>query len=279
MSYGEKVPDYRQSWGAKYERGCTHFKALERRWDTYTKQLLTPGRVLGPGVMPSGTRIWQEGDRVHCELGKVGDPPGSDWSLVIGDCIQNFRSGLDHIIWELSSDDARQKYRTQTQFPIITEQRDWPSKGLGAIRGVISVASRVVESFQPYQSSAADPSVHPLTLLQALSNVDKHQRIHVAQPTVEAAHLNVGSQRVRALFRVPQGTRVTSGLRLVTAAVSDIDALGPSEENRLGPELWTTITFEDSGRASGEGVMGTLRRIKDTTGQILDELQGFVRVS
>jgi hypothetical protein len=46
----------------------------------------------------------------------------------------------------------------------------------------------------------------------------------------------------------------------------------------LTPQLWTTISFADRGIASREGVMGTLRRIRSTVGEILDDLQAFLGI-
>jgi hypothetical protein len=55
-----------------------------------------------------------------------------------------------------------------------------------------------------------------------------------------------------------------------------MEPFSPSDQQPLTPELWTTISFADSGIATGEGVMGTLRRIRSTVGEILDDLQAFL---
>jgi hypothetical protein len=271
------MPDARYSWGQKFERASTHFSQLERQWGRYTKSVLNPGRLPSGGGYSSGVTVWRDGNTWNWALGEVADPPDAEWSLVVGDCVQNLRSALDHLIWHLSTEDERKSHPKQIQFPITLTKQDWASFGSRSIQGLVPAARKAVLVLQPFTKPSADRP-DPLAVLNELSNLDKHRRIHLTHVTVEAANLSVAGRRVPTLYSARGGTRVRSRMLLLRATADQIEPFSPSDQQPLTPELWMTISFADSGIASKEGVMGTLRRIRSTVGEILDDLQAFVGI-
>lgn len=107
-----------------------------------------------------------------------GSPlPGDALATRLGDCLQNYRSALDHLIWELSvleSGDPPPQPR-RISFPAYDEAARFAGQGLHA------VATDVVDEvkkLQPYHDGAKAHE-NPHWLLCELSNVDKHRTIHV----------------------------------------------------------------------------------------------------
>jgi hypothetical protein len=72
----------------------------------------------------------------------------------------------------------------QTQFPIAETLTDFKKQEGKYLRELDSSHIAVIESYQPYHGIAnrpdcwSGPYVHQLTLLQELSNIDKHRLLH-----------------------------------------------------------------------------------------------------
>jgi hypothetical protein len=93
--------------------------------------------------------------------------------LIAGDALQNLRSALDHLVWNLAK--LTLPYPEGTQFPIF----EAPNARLfnRRTRGVPAKAADLIESLQPY--NGGDVRNHLLWKLNKLCNVDKHMRIPV----------------------------------------------------------------------------------------------------
>jgi hypothetical protein len=110
--------------------------------------------------------------------------------LLIGECLYNLRSALDHLVQELAFYKDRLRlpglsitirfrpYFDDTQFPICCNEGQFTSKGARDIGRIAPGAQTIIESLQPYH--ALDLSTHWLWLLDELSNMDKHRAINVA---------------------------------------------------------------------------------------------------
>jgi hypothetical protein len=123
---------------------------------------------------------------------RLSDRPPVTLSTVIGDCVQNLRSSLDHLAARLveSSSGAVEQGPGGTQFPILLKR---PAVGTPTIKGgVVSGALALVDSVQPYRRRDADN--HPLAVLSRLSNMDKHRTVIVslAQSVGTSAYLSAG---------------------------------------------------------------------------------------
>ena len=117
-------------------------------------------------------------------------PPTEDFyrqlSVVIGDAVHNLRSALDHLVYHLAELNCgcEPHFPRKTQFPICNSRRDFDQQdGTGEV-----AADHVeqIESFQPYNGmgsrpdSYSGPYIHPLTLLNRMSNQDKHRQLNTA---------------------------------------------------------------------------------------------------
>lgn len=105
--------------------------------------------------------------------------PPAELPLIAGDVVQNTRSALDHLAHAVVIRN-RGEPTSDTQFPILRD-RLGPRGGVRTVEiqpRASKLANHLVERLQPYHQ-VDDPTTHPLALLQDLSNVDKHRRLHV----------------------------------------------------------------------------------------------------
>lgn len=110
------------------------------------------------------------------------------WPLLAGDAIQNFRAALDHLMWQLAilhlGRRPTKKEAPNIQFPVITHARKLVPGGHRYLTHIRPGDIQVLKPFQPYKRLKRG-RLHPLPKLVALSNTDKHRRLHLL---VVAAH-------------------------------------------------------------------------------------------
>jgi len=113
-------------------------------------------------------------------------PPPPRLSLICGDAIQNLRSSLDHLVWQLVLLEGNRP-GSWTRFPITTHVNDFnssvraPKKSPSPLQGITvdSEAWTLIKEAQPYKGGVMgeDPDVHELSFLAFLSNTDKHRTL------------------------------------------------------------------------------------------------------
>lgn len=124
--------------------------------------------------------------QMEWRLAEAPDPVPLSFSALLGDLIQNYRASLDYAAWAAATENARKKHPTQVQFPLCTRPKDF-NKWIKDRDGWFnSDTVRVLEASQPYH--APKSQMHPLRVLQVLSNTDKHRLLNV----VDQAHIDLG---------------------------------------------------------------------------------------
>jgi hypothetical protein len=132
----------------------------------------------------------------------------SHWSLMAGDAIHNMRSALDHLVWVLSLShltppDPSSWAARQIQYPITTSPDDYwgkparPGKRakLGAraqrLRFVPDEARTLIDKTQPHRGGD-DAHDHPLAVIAAYSNEDKHKKLVASAVLATAVEFRIG---------------------------------------------------------------------------------------
>lgn len=96
-------------------------------------------------------------------------------SVIAGDALQNLRSTLDHLVWQLTLVNNQPPRPGVTGFPITeTAQEYSTTKIRRKIEGVGQIAAAAIDALKPY-SGGNDP----LWRLHCLNNIDKHRLIFV----------------------------------------------------------------------------------------------------
>jgi hypothetical protein len=152
------------SWQRKFRRAEHHFEQLT-------------GLVQGflstdPYGAVEEIEDQPAGGVVHTWRGVIRDKPPPEWSPIIGDCLNNLRSSLDHMAWGLAGGRG-----DRTAFPIFSDQSEYrrvtPGRHLKYVR---NDAHAFIESLQPYRHLKG-ASAHFLFLLDRLTNDDKHREL------------------------------------------------------------------------------------------------------
>ena len=101
-------------------------------------------------------------------------------SVIVGDCLHNLRSSLDHIVYQLVIING-QLPTTANMFPIC-ETPDGFNRQIrrNRLSGVPGHAQTLIEHLQPYNTGQA-PGLNNLWCLNHLVNIDKHRSLALTQ--------------------------------------------------------------------------------------------------
>lgn len=227
--------------------------------------------------------VWGEGST---------DPPWLDWGIRVGDVIHNWRSALDHLVWELSDIrsgptpadpiPAGNRWR-DVNFPIVTDETKWNSRtgqGLWAIDGRLQA---ICKGLQPFETRKRHVPPGPadretLAVLQELWNIDKHRRIHFTEIEISLNRIKLLAVETGAwvphLFAVKPSPRPFKGkaeLARLTVLATEVPKQGLHVE--VDWELAYDILFEQGAPGYGAGLLDTLQSIRDTLDGIVIEFE------
>ena len=162
----------------KLARAQDHLDAYERAWRDFTAD-----------GYPYGYRSEINDDRtcITLYLQERRIVP-RDFGLIVGDCVHNLRSALDHLAYALpraAGTDPR--WEKWSQWPIFDDPNDFAGAAKRWLCGVDGGAVAGIETCQPYYRPNG-PTRHPLRYLAELSNLDKHRVLHgIALPGQRAS--------------------------------------------------------------------------------------------
>lgn len=143
-----------------------HLKTLDREVIDYLK------RCRDSVQLPTKINSTRNTVRLTFE---PAEEPSLSISLILGDCVHNARSALDHLWKRLGG---------QGNFPMFSlrDGKDgWLAKRDARLDGIAEDAHALIDTLQPC-NRVDDPSGYELTILNKLSNIDKHQAIHLTKP-------------------------------------------------------------------------------------------------
>lgn len=157
----------------------------ERRLDRALHHLNSLEAEIAAWVEEGPYRTWTEPDidsskKVFCV--EVLDTPPPELSLIVGDCLHNFRCALDNLVLELAiaCNEGRpvsSKVESDSGFPIQVQQDTAKlDKMLG---GIDPCAKTVIQRLQPHTRGIRLAKTDPLWWLNKLNNMDKHRLPHL----------------------------------------------------------------------------------------------------
>jgi hypothetical protein len=139
------------------------------------------------------------------------EEPPADVPLIVGDILYNLRSGFDHLIAAL----VPRAERSKVLFPLVAEpvwdipRAEGESQDLRRNRDKWNSlikrikhpeAIPILQNLQPLTSRRVPPMMHPLDMLNKLSNKDRHQQLPVILAGLDDAHVSLvmrGSGQIR----------------------------------------------------------------------------------
>lgn len=155
-----------------------------------------------------GAARWILSKGVHAESPGPGQlalefPPVPDeLNLLLGDCVQDARSALDHEVFRESFELKGKGWPglEKVQFPVHTDQKTFPSVRGAALAGVLPEVAKLIESFQPFVVPRTQES-RVIELLHLAARIDRHRLLHVAAPQPK----EIGLTRYRPDLRAVEG--------------------------------------------------------------------------
>jgi hypothetical protein len=147
----------------KLYRAKQHYDELRKELVEYFEN--DPGELVEAPESTRGNQIF--GYKLK------GDVPAR-FGLIVGDFLQNMRSSLDYLVWQLVIANKRRP-GTSNAFPICLTLEGWEKSLLkhDRLRGVHSEALAEIKALQPCFSDS--PKALPLTVLETLTNHNKHR--------------------------------------------------------------------------------------------------------
>jgi len=200
-------------------------------------------------------------------LTEAADIP-ADISLVAGDALQNMRSTLDHLVWQLIIVNNQAPKPGITGFPITeTAQEYTTAKIRRKINGLSRTAESAIDALKPYKGGN-----DPLWRLHCMNNIDKHRLILSAASVMALHHLLPSQKREITQMFFGSNPTATSPPDLTNLFIKPATATFPLEvgkkffslpqsemENdftfRLG------IAFNEPGIVQGESIVDTIQQL------------------
>lgn len=198
---------------------------------------------------------------------------------MVGDCIHNFRSALDHLAFQLAEAHSRPvppNLIRSSAFPIFKTgnnyRRRGPSGAAWKMRGMSRYARGTIERLQPYHRRT-HPELWRLWQLDELWQVDKHRMIHLCAAVPEQVQFRVnGLQGVNSVGVQQYLNPISEGAKLMRL-LGDFPV---PEEVIVKAEITPDVIFDldsEARSARGHSVIGTLIAIREVIGlRVLAEL-------
>lgn len=163
----DKLPTQIQ-W--KLRRAKQHFQEFERAAAAYMN--VGPS---GPGqLMPAPESTSDKQTFIYA----TADPLPAYFGLIAGDYLQNLRSVLDYLVWQLILANGKIPHETNTAFPVCKSKKSFDAARVRRLMGVPDEAIDIIEALQPYPErdpGAARPQT--IHILDELTNQNKHRQV------------------------------------------------------------------------------------------------------
>lgn len=215
---------------------------------------------------------------------RVRENPPLAWSAIIGDCLQNMRSSLDYLAWELATLNTSGTPPETTGFPIYIRPDEYHSvrkdgkpqswSGLRKTERMAGDVQAVVEDLQPFRERGGlSPGVlptggferlrrlNPLWILKELSRFDRHRALRLVGATSLSLATSSGGHSGGSIPE-PVEQEVKLGSFVDGGMVARYVFSEPNEDARLSG-LGVSLQLEDEVSPEGWSVVLVLGKILD----------------
>ncbi len=161
----------------KLERAKEHLEVIEREIERFLDD--DPYALIEECDLQDGSHVFRM---------KVYAQPAGSLRLLVGECLYNLRSSLDHLAWQLALLTTPTP-RDNTAFLIYRTGSSW-KRNKGKIGDLPQRAQDIMHGFQPYKS----PDNNWLYQLNRLCNDDKHRTITLLGYVLAGSSIKVRSE-------------------------------------------------------------------------------------
>jgi hypothetical protein len=240
--------------GLKVKRAKHHIVDLEGRIGTFFRSEPNPYPITKEHDSEAGDLVYK--------LGKCSPIP-EDFPLIIGDVLQNLRTALDHLVWQLILSNGGTP-NTRSGFPIAKTLKEYEVESPRKVAGMARKAIEMIDELKPYCGGNED-----LFGLHLLNNADKHRILLV----VGAAHIATSVKLPLSLtpkefpIALPapldRSYPLKDGTELYRVFKEDIPNF-PED-----PQFRFQIAFGDAEIMNGEPLLPPLHQLADSVDRII----------
>ncbi|MGP8092087.1 MAG: hypothetical protein ACLP72_02070 [Candidatus Sulfotelmatobacter sp.] len=203
--------------------------------------------------------------------------------LIAGDALQNIRTSLDHLAWQLVPVYERSPH---TAFPIFDDAPKYQAGKTQRIKGMPKAAVDAIDATKPYKGGD-----DRLWRLHRLNNIDKHRLLITIGAAFQS--VNVGPHMLGLMLKAGVGMHLRikpeDAIRMPDIYLRPKDNLFPL---KVGSELFTDmpgatpnpkmnfqidVAFGEAGVCDGEPVLETLKGMLDLVRNILPDFEPLLR--
>jgi hypothetical protein len=204
----------------RLDRALYHLQSLETEVGRWVEK--RPYRLWTKFDPKSGKNlIWAE----------VLEPPPAELGLIIGDCLNNLRSALDNLAYELALTHYRgslpSKFASKSAFPLLGSMQEFTDKAGDMIGGIHPAAQTIIQDLQPYYGGYGVR----LAALNKLSNRDKHRLPHVTLAVPASINFHTTDRRgfpdIEVEWGAIEGRAVIARYRSFARGYTEMDMQRP----------------------------------------------------
>ncbi len=150
-----------------------------------------------PVVPHRDVKVVEQAVKAHIQR-----PIPARFSVLAGEIIHHLRSCLDHIAWELSSDEKKAGDPRSVEFPIYKRKpidKSQIASYKRKVDGISDTGKRIIEQIQPYQRDPnfmlTAPDCDSLWIIHQMDATDKHR-----EPVLTAATFDISAGGMESLW-------------------------------------------------------------------------------
>jgi len=193
--------------------------------------------------------------------------------LMVGDCVHNLRSALDHLVYRLAiKNGASPECAEKTFFPIYLTKDDFDRRVKKLVKPFISDAALAeIENSQPYTAYDV-PDTADIWVLHQLDIIDKHRLLIVAGQRCAVTEFTVTvptGERFHQVIAEPKWKPMKDGTEIIRFDL--FHAISAPGKVRVQIDMVKSVQFADTGLAC-DGVL-----VQDALTQCIGIVSATVR--
>jgi hypothetical protein len=219
----------------------------------------------------------QTGDRVF-RVRKVAEVP-TEITAIIGDVIHNFRSALDHLVYQLVlTNGGTPKHLKTCCYPIFDSREQYLGDAPAKLKGMDRAAIHFIDSTKPYKGGDDD-----LWRLHRLDIVDKHRLLIPVGLVYRTIVLDFTAMRRHAIpnspdVQLPVIALPTSSPCVVVdgAEIHRVPRFAECPDMHTQPEFPPGIAVNEPEIGPAQPVLDMLQTFSETVNAIIHQFRRFL---
>lgn len=186
--------------------------------------------------------------------------PPNEVSTIVGDCLNNLRSSLDYLIWQIVESNQIAKPSRRNQFPICDSKQYFEGELKGKrLQGVPQPAIDQIARLQPY----ADIQNEVLGLLNELCNKDKHRNLNYSISVASDVVLQFSRNGLNVFSSIIGNDEIKNGEVFGNIGFNPSMFNGIDVEIKGRAKAYLAFQDQESGFSEAIPVVDTLQKISD----------------